>query len=186
MNTDQLECAIKCDNEMRKKICGVFASNEISYIQLQPSTGFIANTDVKQLPGKHWVAFYYNENKVLEIFDSFGYTLSQLSVYFNELMSRYTFTSANKMQLQSEKTLVCGQYCLFYLMSRSRGISMEQIKDVFSDRYYLNDQFVYDFINERFNCCMTSVNVTLQSCICQKKIKIKIAMSNLSVCLPNF
>ncbi|CAC5381019.1 unnamed protein product [Mytilus coruscus] len=88
MNADQLVCAIKCDNEMRMKICGVFASNEISYIQLQPSTGFIANTDIKQLPGKHWVAFYYNENKVLEIFDSFGYTLSQLSVYFNEF--RYT------------------------------------------------------------------------------------------------
>lgn len=167
MNTHQLQCTISCDEEMNKEVYGVFASDEISDIQLKPNTGFIVNTDVKRLPGKHWVAFFLSESHTLEIFDSYGSSANQLLIYFKDFMVKYSNVRVNRKRLQSRETAVCGHYCLFYLMCRTRGYTMDHITDLFSDNYKLNDQFVYNFIDERFHCCMTFVNYVSQSCTCE-------------------
>ena len=54
------------------------------------------------------------------------------------------------MMLQSPLTSVCGQYCLYYLLHRARGISLQVILNEFSSDVDWNDQFVYDFIRNRY------------------------------------
>ena len=164
MNTNQLQCAIESDSKMKDSIYGVFASDEISNIQLRPMSGLIANTDVKSLPGQHWIAFYLNTKETLEIFDSYGSSIDQLTLYFQQFLNRYSTIKANGKRLQSKESKVCGQYCLFYLMSRVRGHSMEDVIQTFGNNYSFNDQFVYNDIDERFHCCMTFVNDNCQSC----------------------
>ena len=105
MNTNQLQCAIDCDFRMKNTICGVYAADEIPKL-LQPSTGFITNTDPKQQPGKHWIAFFY-DNGVLECFDSYGKSPDQYSTNFKLFMSKYSRLEVNKKRLQSSDTNVC-------------------------------------------------------------------------------
>ena len=166
MNTYQLQCAIDCDLTMKNSICGVYAADEIP-LTVQLSHGFIANTDPKQKPGKHWIAFLY-VNGVLECFDSYGKSPDQYSTSFKHFMSKYSRLKVNTKRLQSSDTTVCGQYCLFFLMCRTRGQPMEQIVNMFEQNYYLNDQFVYNFIDERFHCCMSSLSSNYQICTCEK------------------
>lgn len=67
MNTFQLHCVINCDIEMKNKILDVYAADEIPQT-MQIQSGFIANTDSHQQPGKHWIAFFY-DNGVLILVD---------------------------------------------------------------------------------------------------------------------
>ncbi|CAC5390414.1 unnamed protein product [Mytilus coruscus] len=149
---------------MKNSIYGVFASDEITNFILKPMTGLIANTDVKLLPGRHWVAFFLNENAILEVFDSYGSSMNHLSAYFKHFMKSFPKIKINEKQFQGQETTVCGQYCLFYLMSRVRGHSMEKILNIFGSYYNSNDHFVYNVIDEQFHCCMTFSNNYCQSC----------------------
>lgn len=69
--------------------------------------------------GEHWVSMYiprkYNQN--IEYFDSFG--LPAINKYFIKFLSNncknYVY---NPVQLQSDTSLVCGQYCTVFLHER--------------------------------------------------------------------
>lgn len=168
MNTHQLQCAIDCDPEMKKHISGVYAADEIPHIIHGSKNGFIANTDPKQRPGQHWIAFYLNGEGILECFDSYGRSPDGYSVYLRQFMGKFYRIKVNKKRLQSNDNAVCGQYCLFYLMCRTRGYSMDKITDMFNENYHLNDKFVYNFIDERFYCCMSICRNNYQICLCEK------------------
>ena len=71
MNTEQLQRAIQCDVNMKSCVLGVFPANHIPP-HLPLGRGVIANTDPASLPGRHWIAFYLNQQNELECFDSFG------------------------------------------------------------------------------------------------------------------
>ena len=152
MSTYQLKCAINHDCNMRNAICGVYPADKIPRT-LRMCKGFIVNTDPHQKPGKHWIVFFYDDD-TLECFDSDGRSPDGYSVYLRQFMGQFYRIKVNKKRLQSNDTAVCGQYCLFYLMGRTRGYSLDQITDMFNENYHLNDQFVYNFIDERFHCCM--------------------------------
>ena len=166
MNTFQLQCVINCDIEMKNKILGGYAADKIPKT-MQIKSGFIANTDPHQQPGKHWIAFFY-DNGVLECFDSYGHSPDIYSVHLGQFMRTFYKIKVNKKRIQSNDTVVCGQYCLFYLMCRSRGYSMDEIVNIFNENYHLNDQFVYNFIDERFHCCMLPCKKAFQICSCEK------------------
>ena len=65
----QLQCAIRCDDDMNRKIIGVYASNDIPKKKYPLPYGLIVNADPHYLPGKHWVAFYIDERGLPESLD---------------------------------------------------------------------------------------------------------------------
>ena len=73
MNTSQLLCVLNCDTFLKYIERNVLAADQLSKASLQhfPSA-FIVNTDISSMEGKHWVAFYFDEYKNGEIFDSYG------------------------------------------------------------------------------------------------------------------
>jgi len=83
-------------------------------------------------------------------------------------MTVYSRIEINSKRLQSKDTTVCGQYCLFYLMCRTRGYSLYQITDLFTENFNLNDQFVYNVIDEQFYCCMSICRNNYKVCLCEK------------------
>jgi hypothetical protein len=119
-------CATDHDCNMRNAICDVYPADEIPRT-LRMCKGFIVNTYPHQKPGKHWIVFFY------------GCSPDGYSVYLRQFMGTFH---------RSNDTAVCVQYCLFYLMCRTRCYSMDQITDMFNENYHLNDQFVYNFIDE--------------------------------------
>jgi hypothetical protein len=116
------------------------------------------------------IGLYFSDDDTLECFDSDERSPDGYSVYLRQFMGRFYRIKVNKKRLQSNDTDVCGQYCLVYLMCRTRGYSMDQITDMFNENYHLNDQFVYYFIDERFHCCMSYSSCSFQICTCDNKI----------------
>ena len=45
---------------------------------------------------------------------------------------------------------VCGQYCVYYVVLRSRGKDMDSIVRLFSKNKKLNDSFVDEFVSHYF------------------------------------
>jgi hypothetical protein len=85
-------------------------------------------------------------------------------------MSNYPRLKVNAKRLQSSDTTVCEQYCLFYLMWKTRIYTMEKIVNMFDKNYHLNDQFVYYYIDERFHCCISFSSNVYQICTCENKM----------------
>lgn len=81
---------------------------------------FIINTDPRDRPGQHWLAFYYCAREgVLEYFDSFGMSLSSYPVVLHSVKRRNIRTQVvNDTMLQSPYTTACGYFCILYLYRR--------------------------------------------------------------------
>lgn len=163
MNNYQLQCIIDCDVKMKKNVVGVFPADRIPKRHSTNPYGMIVNTDPHHLPGRHWVAFFIN-NDHLEAFDSYGHSPGLYSINLMQFMQRFRRVTINTKELQDSKTNVCGQFCLYYLMCRCRGYSMSDIVNTFSNDLALNDQFVYTFINDRYYCCMHHFATYCQIC----------------------
>jgi hypothetical protein len=52
--------------------------------------------------------------------------------------------------LQSPLSSVCGQYCIYFLHHRARGIPMSEMVKYFHSNLDDNDQYVYDVIGEHY------------------------------------
>ena len=141
MNADQLRQVLMHDDLTRKGFLGVYSSDQIplNYIPVKRPVMFVANTAPSNHPGKHWVAFFYPPFGEPEFFDSFGKSPSYHRLTFQKFMY-------NRKGLQSFDSDVCGYYVLLYLIQRSRGITMKDIIDKFSNNRDCNDVAVTHFI----------------------------------------
>ena len=81
----------------------------------------IANTDPSWEPGRHWVAFYFQNGQVPQFFDSFGREPSAYAATFekflleNSPLGPYAY---NTLQIQQNGSNVCGLYCMAFLLSK--------------------------------------------------------------------
>ena len=150
MNTKQIEHVIQQDPMTQKKFGGVFTENRLPYIIDFFPCGFIANTDPDTKPGQHWVAFYFTSPHQGEFFDSYGHPPQFYSPHFvNFLKRNSTNKTFNPKKLQSPFTAVCGEYCVFYIMHRARGVSMTSTVNLFSSDKQHNDHSVYEFVMKK-------------------------------------
>lgn len=132
MFTSQISKALRTDAYARRYFDGVFPCDQLpGQLPLYPSA-VVANTDPVGEPGKHWIAFYFNENKHLDYFDSYGSspeTYPKLNEFANLNSSTIVF---NDRQLQGNFSDVCGHYCIAFIVMRARGYSLEYIMDYYS------------------------------------------------------
>lgn len=122
---------------------GVTSVNRLNLIE--KNKFYIVNTDASYNPGKHWVAIF--TSKIPEFFDSLGQAPSHYDRRFECLMIHqgpvYRY---NSKRIQNYGSETCGQYCIYYVMQRSKGYSMEDIVNNFSGiDLYGNDKKVYRF-----------------------------------------
>ena len=105
---------------------GVYAIDEIKSIKtVSYPSSFVINLDPSYKPGSHWVAVYFDKNGVGEYFDSFaGYPPHEI-VHF--LRSHAKGWQYNHMQVQELHTTTCGQFVVFYIYQKSRGLTLEVI-----------------------------------------------------------
>ena len=93
-----------------------------------PTGCFVFNTHYSHQPGEHWLAVYANDSEV-DFFDSFGRSVS-FYPDVNEILSihgGYETIRSNETQLQNFLSTVCGDYCVYFCLLRSRGWSMDEI-----------------------------------------------------------
>lgn len=124
---------------------GVYPENVLKSIN--PHNGmYVVNLDPWNKPGSHWVAIWlHNEQK--EYFSSYGRPAVTPHIA-KFLGDRYKF---NDLLLQHPFSIVCGQYCVYFLCNRADGHSFETILGHFSSHSLKrNDLIVAEFMNKTF------------------------------------
>ena len=109
-------------------------------------TGII-NLDTQTGNGTHWVAYRNIDDTVCEYFDSFGLIMSKE-------IKNYLKTSGEKLvyssdEIQGRNSVLCGYWCLYYLLERQKGRSILDV--IHNASFDQNDHSVnHDFIIEYF------------------------------------
>lgn len=125
------------------KVAGVFPRDQIPQSFESYPTCLIANTDTSDLPGQHWVCYFFKNPSDYEFFDSYG--LHPINYGFS--LSSPSFY--NTRSLQSLTSAVCGQFCLFFIHAKSCGHSLPDIVHSFTHTNPIwNDKVVRNFINQ--------------------------------------
>ena len=128
----------------------MFPSDHLPRRIIKYPTCFIANIDSSSEPGSHWVAFFLSFPMKLEFFDSYGNAPAFYEGPISDFVSNYTYVDFNPMTLQSNVTAVCGQYCIYYLYARCRGLPLKTIVSSFINNHICNDKRVYNFVWKHF------------------------------------
>ena len=154
MNTAEIQHALAGNAVTSPSFQGVFAADQVPASMPIP-TSYVVNTDNAVDPGSHWVAFYQERPEVVEFFDSFGKSPSS---YRLQPPGRVVQQS---LQLQSEFSTVCGQYCMFFILRRLSGESYNNIVHLFTDSRENNDKMVCQYVNHHFDLRTTVYDVKM-------------------------
>jgi len=147
MNSAEIAHAITNDVCLNKLCIGVFPSDKLPSIPMQPCC-FVANEDPAKKEGSHWVSFYVVGDGRCEFFDSYGRPPQNKN--FVSFLRPYTPVWSTK-QVQGLLSTACGQHSLHYLFNRSRGIPYADITNLYSKDLKDNDESVCAFVNEMFD-----------------------------------
>ena len=129
-----------------ERLRGIYSRDQLPK-KIRKECGII-NLDDIQGPGTHWVC-YRNLDSVLgkpvvEYFDPFGLIMPNEALkYFNTSGKRIVYSID---EIQNRNTVLCGYWCLYYLLERQRGNS---ILDVIHNPHFDDDNS--DFIKAYFS-----------------------------------
>ena len=146
MDTIDLNLIASSDYTLSKSFKGVYACDELPKLITTYPASFIVNTDKAKYAGKHWIAMYFENQGLCDIFDSYGMTP------FGEIYSFASDNAAvvqyNNLFLQNPISNLCGAYCLYFLHYRCRGYSLNAINGppLVEYRWEENDALVRDTI----------------------------------------
>ena len=144
MNTLKLNKICRGDPKISQVFEGVKPSDRLPANPPYPSA-FVVNTDPHNKPGKHWVAFYIDQDRNGDYMDSYGRPpFSTMERYLDDNCIEWQYSTK---QLQSPLTITCGQFCVYFLNRRCRGVPMETILNNFTADHASNDRFVMNFVN---------------------------------------
>ena len=145
MNTQQIEDISLTNLEIHRYFSGVYAFDQTPQIIRFPSS-MIINLDPSYLQGSHWVSLCINADGVGFYMDSFGRIPTNIDI-IRQYCTKWRF---NNRQIQPISSLLCGEYCLYFIYWWSRGRSgCDILNDFCSDLYY-NDQLVNTFCKTIF------------------------------------
>ena len=97
MNTKDLWQALTCNSNTEPYFDWIFAADALTKINEKPEL-IICNTDPSNLPGKHWLLFFFYDNTV-DYFDSLGKDLSYYGKEFVEFVNRFAKFYKKKVML---------------------------------------------------------------------------------------
>ena len=87
------------------------------------------NCCAKGESGKHWICFHAPSYGMLEWFDPLGKLPSAYNTAFPKFINRHSCVSFiyNSRNTQSLQSITCGLHCIFFIIHRSMGYSMNEI-----------------------------------------------------------
>lgn len=119
---------------------GVFSRDNLPR-QIHKRECGVVNLDDLDGPGTHWVC-YRNIGKNCEYFDSFGLDIpTQIQSFLSTSGKTIIYPSD---ELQERSSVLCGYWCLYYLLERQKGVSL--FDTIHNESFSLNNQH----INHRF------------------------------------
>jgi hypothetical protein len=145
MNSLQIKDAVMTNIEISRYFCGVHASDQIPKM-LKPPISMIINLDPAYLKGSHWVSLCIGREGEGVYMDSFGRPPNE-NFIIQQYCNKWHF---NSKQIQPKESLLCGEYCLYFIYWWSRGMRGRDILAKFSPDLYYNDKLVSMFCTSIF------------------------------------
>ena len=141
LTTNDIYKNLNKDFYSKKSFIGVFARDKLPEVKNYP-TSFILNTQPTYKPGEHWLAVYFNKDRLCEFFDSFVFppSIYGLDKYLKSKSSDFV---SNTQQIQDNDSASCGYYTIFFILLKNRNFSLDEIISFFSkNNFKLNDYLV--------------------------------------------
>ena len=129
---------------------GVFSADQIHLVKLkQFPCYFVVNTSESNVSFGHWIAIKCSRSRI-EIFDSLGGKPNNWGNYPRDLLNFLTHYSFShnfiiSPELQSQESQLCGLYCIYFILFRSRK-TFENLLKPFTSNFAVNDQIISDLL----------------------------------------
>lgn len=121
------------DENISRYYKGIYARNELCFIELEYPALYIVNTAHSFEKYGHWVVFFVTDKGMIEYFDSLAIKLCSRHVNFrNFVLSKNKTFSESKIRIQSQMSFSCGLFCLYFCYFRVRKFSLSCILNHFS------------------------------------------------------
>ena len=163
MNNWEISKTMRHYPSTKNRFIGVFPADKIPKNILQYSLPccFIANTDPSWLSGTHWVSVFVDKNGNIEYFDSYGRRpMSPQMKTFCGKVYQY-----NPCMIQSLFSTSCGQFCIFYLVHRCKGVSLQKVMNMFNiNNVEYNENLVKTFVKPHTKVCAKNVYYLNKQC----------------------
>ena len=152
MDTSQISHVLRADPFSKTHFQGVFSSDQLQYFNPELPCAVVVNADPSNRPGSHWMAIYIAETGLGTYFDSYGLSPSifpDVNTFLKKECDSYRY---NNRRIQGFNSTVCGQYAIFFLLHKCRGMDMGKVLSWFTDHHDTNDALVHGFIERHFPC----------------------------------
>ena len=146
MDNHEINRICRKDKYIRPYFLGVCSSDTLPTRVRRPSC-LICNTAPSHEDGEHWVAIFFDTG-VTEYFCSFGRSPNPEIAAFLESLDTPVVRSSKV--LQSEVTTACGQFTIFFLHLRCRGVPYKTLIRAFASNRLLNSRLSTMFVNGMF------------------------------------
>ena len=130
---------------------GCYAENELENLIINSFPCFlIVNIDHSGLPGSHWISLQITQTKI-EIWDSLGFRLldwPRIPCFLLNFLHKHVVTRKIivSKKLQGATSVLCGYYCIFFIISRPL-ISFHELNNYFSSDLSSNDDKLIKFFS---------------------------------------
>ena len=150
MNTHEIDEILTADKEMRDVYIGTFSCDRLpDEKQIARPFALVANTDVHDKPGTHWVAFYCGTKEMpIEYFDSFGG--EPKNPFFKQFISENDVTFSTR-RVQHLLSTACGQHCIYFLKNRIKMSYTGVMKTYSYNNYMYNDRIAEIFCKDNYS-----------------------------------
>ena len=106
-----------------KNYRGTFSKDMLPNIMNKHESCIVNLQDYFAGSGTHWVCVYNSDN--VEYFDSFGLVPpNEVVKYMRTANKNIVYNDA---QLQNINSILCGYYCLYYIMQRNNGRAANEV-----------------------------------------------------------
>ena len=147
MNNFQINCVLsncKYTKNLNYLVC---AKDQLpNTIETKPAIIIMNNQDSNQ-EGQHWISIFIPEYGPCCYFDSLGRKPLYYSTKLHLLMLKmYEFYNCNEFSYQAINSTSCGKFCLYFVISMAKGLSMNYILQRlnYSDKY-VNEPLINNF-----------------------------------------
>ena len=140
----QLELAIYAhgDRNVGHAFQGIYSVDNLPSV-VRPPAFIVLNTDTHNLPGKHWMVIFIDEDLCGEVFDSLALPVSDFIIRFMNRHSRQWI--CNQVAYQPVTSTRCGVYVLYYVTQRLYYSSLKDFCRTLSANVNVNERAMTRF-----------------------------------------
>ena len=148
MNGGQLTQHLLSDLYARRTFRGVFPRDRLLLrVNTRYPSAYVINTARHGGPGEHWVVVWLDRGGRGEYVDSYG--LPPFHRDIETFLRRHCargFHFSPRL-LQGVLSMTCGPYCVYYVLTKSRGFSVERVLSIFHPyKLWANDRKVLSIV----------------------------------------